>query len=404
MKRSLNVIRWFVGLLFIFSGLIKANDPLGLSYKMQEFFEVWGLQSLNDYTLVLSLVMNVFEVLAGVAVIIGWRMKLFSWLLLLLIIFFCFLTAYAYITGNIKTCGCFGDCIPLTPLTSFIKDLILLILILVLFVNRNNIKPSVHTPLPQTILLLCIAGVVFLQWYALNYLPPKDCLPYKVGDNIIANMQVKPGDEPVSEFTYVYKKDGKTLELSQDSLEKVNLDSTYEFVKRNEKVIKEGVPAKIAEFSLISLDGNDTTTDILNQQNYYVMLFANDFSTYDKWHNKDFDELLNKLSAKHISFFLVTSQKDKAVELFGNDKRVNILIGDGTVIKTAARVNATYFVMQKADVKGKYSYKNSDELNEQVDALPSNTSSAFIRETTNDKREHLTSHVSRLTANHLQPS
>jgi len=269
-----------VGVLFIFSGLIKANDPLGLSYKMQEFFEVWGLQSLNDYTLAFALVMNVFEVLAGVAVIIGWRMRLFSWLLLLLIIFFCFLTAYAYITGNIKTCGCFGDCIPLTPLTSFIKDLILLILILVLFVNRNNIRPSIHTPLPQIILLLSIAGVVFLQWYALNYLPLKDCLPYKVGDNIVANMQVKPGDEPVSQFTYVYKKNGKTIELSQDSLEKVNLDSTYEFVKRNEKVIKEGVPAKIAEFSLISLDGNDTTSDIFNQQNYYVMLFANDFNLH----------------------------------------------------------------------------------------------------------------------------
>jgi len=400
MKRYLTFIRWFVGLLFIFSGLIKANDPLGLSYKMQEFFEVWGLQSLNDYTLVFALVMNVFEVLAGVAVIIGWRMRLFSWLLLLLIIFFCFLTAYAYITGNIKTCGCFGDCIPLTPLTSFIKDLILLILILVLFVNRNNIRPSIHTPLPQIILLLSIAGVVFLQWYALNYLPLKDCLPYKVGDNIVANMQVKPGDEPVSQFTYVYKKDGKTIELSQDSLEKVNLDSTYEFVKRNEKVIKEGVPAKIAEFSLISLDGNDTTSDIFNQQNYYVMLFANDFSTYGKWHNKDFDELLNKLSAKHIPFFLVTSQKDKAVELFGNDKRVNILICDGTVIKTAARVNATYFIMQKADVKGKYSYKNFDELNEQINMLPSNANGAFFRETIDDKREkfsRLTFIVSRIS-------
>jgi len=400
MKRYLTFIRWFVGLLFIFSGLIKANDPLGLSYKMQEFFEVWGLQSLNDYTLAFALVMNVFEVLAGVAVIIGWRMRLFSWLLLLLIIFFCFLTAYAYITGNIKTCGCFGDCIPLTPLTSFIKDLILLILILVLFVNRNNIRPSIHTPLPQIILLLSIAGVVFLQWYALNYLPLKDCLPYKVGDNIVANMQVKPGDEPVSQFTYVYKKNGKTIELSQDSLEKVNLDSTYEFVKRNEKVIKEGVPAKIAEFSLISLDGNDTTSDIFNQQNYYVMLFANDFSTYGKWHNKDFDELLNKLSAKHIPFFLVTSQKDKAVELFGNDKRVNILICDGTVIKTAARVNATYFIMQKADVKGKYSYKNFDELNEQINMLPSNANSVFFRETIDDKREkfsRLTFIVSRIS-------
>src|SRR5436190_18892107 len=115
MKKSLVVIRWIVGILFIFSGLIKANDPSGLSYKMQEFFEAWGWESLNNYTLSLSLIMNSFEVLAGVAVIVGWRMRLFSWLLLLLILFFCFLTAYAYLSGKIATCGCFGDCLPLTP-------------------------------------------------------------------------------------------------------------------------------------------------------------------------------------------------------------------------------------------------------------------------------------------------
>ncbi len=94
MKTVISLIRWFVGLLFIFSGLIKANDPLGLSYKMQEFFEVWGWHFLNDYTLVFSLGMNVLEVVAGVAVIVGWRKRSVSWMLLLLIIFFTFLTGY----------------------------------------------------------------------------------------------------------------------------------------------------------------------------------------------------------------------------------------------------------------------------------------------------------------------
>src|SRR4029079_1022766 len=94
-KYLLLTLQIVVGLLFIFSGLIKANDPLGLSYKIQEFFEAWNWYAFNNYTLTLSLIMNVFEVLAGVAVIIGWRMKLFSWLLLLLIIFFAFLTGYA---------------------------------------------------------------------------------------------------------------------------------------------------------------------------------------------------------------------------------------------------------------------------------------------------------------------
>src|ERR1043165_4110158 len=133
MKILLNITRIIVGLLFIFSGLVKANDPLGLSYKMQEFFEVWGLSSLNDYTLFFALIMNSLEIIAGVAVLLGWRMKFFSWLLLLLIIFFTFLTGYALLSGKIKTCGCFGDCLPLTPLQSFIKDLVLLVLIALIF-------------------------------------------------------------------------------------------------------------------------------------------------------------------------------------------------------------------------------------------------------------------------------
>ncbi len=122
MKVFISIARLIVGTLFIFSGLIKANDPLGLSYKMQEFFEVWNLQSFNNYTLTLSVIMIAFEIIAGVAVLTGWKMKIFSWLLLVLILFFTFLTAYALFSGKIRECGCFGDCIPLQANQSFIKD------------------------------------------------------------------------------------------------------------------------------------------------------------------------------------------------------------------------------------------------------------------------------------------
>ena len=119
MKILINLARIIVGVLFIFSGLVKANDPLGLSYKMQEFFELWGMHALNDYTLAFSVAMIAFEIIAGVAVLVGWKMNLFSWLLLLLIIFFTFLTGYAVITGKPKECGCFGDCIPLSAIPIF---------------------------------------------------------------------------------------------------------------------------------------------------------------------------------------------------------------------------------------------------------------------------------------------
>ena len=135
-KTLLNITRFLVGILFIFSGLIKANDPLGLSYKMQEFFDVWHMPALNQFSLVLSVVMIIFEIVAGVAVLLGWRMQVFGWLLLILILFFSFLTGYAVISGKVRECGCFGDCIPLQAMGSFIKDLLLLLMILFLFTYR----------------------------------------------------------------------------------------------------------------------------------------------------------------------------------------------------------------------------------------------------------------------------
>ena len=125
MKSIITFSRYIVGILFIFSGLVKANDPLGLAYKMQEFFEVWAqsgwvpglMHAMSDYALTFSVIMIAFEIVAGVAVLVGWKMRLFSWLLLLLIIFFTFLTGYAYLSGKFRSCGCFGDCIPITPKT-----------------------------------------------------------------------------------------------------------------------------------------------------------------------------------------------------------------------------------------------------------------------------------------------
>src|SRR5580693_5283475 len=141
MKILISVIRALVGILFIFSGLVKADDPLGLSYKMQEFFEVWNFHWLDHFTLAFSILMIVFEIVAGVAILLGWRMKLFSWLLLVLIIFFTFLTGYAYLSGKVRECGCFGDCIPLTAGESFCKDLVLTALIVFLFIFRDRIRP-----------------------------------------------------------------------------------------------------------------------------------------------------------------------------------------------------------------------------------------------------------------------
>src|SRR5580700_4264140 len=214
MKILISIIRSLVGILFIFSGLVKADDPLGLSYKMQEFFEVWNFHWLDHFTLAFSVLMIVFEIVAGVALLLGWRIRLFSWLLLLLILFFTFLTGYAYLSGKVRECGCFGDCIPLTAGESFAKDLLLLVLILFLVAVRGRISP-VFRSAAASVFLLTLASLltIVFQWYVLVHLPVVDCLPYKAGNNLLEKRKAPPGSVPDSTvITLVYEKGGKQLE------------------------------------------------------------------------------------------------------------------------------------------------------------------------------------------------
>jgi uncharacterized membrane protein YphA (DoxX/SURF4 family) len=241
MKAAVTIIRIIVGLLFIFSGLVKANDPLGLSYKMQEFFEVWNIHGFNDWTLLMSILMNAFEIIAGFALLLGWRIKLFSWLLLILILFFTFLTGYTFITGLPKNCGCFGDCLPISSQTSFLKDVVLTIMIGFLFWQQKHIKPF----LSKTLTTIKMVGVTILafgfQWYTLNYMPVVDCMPFKKGNNIPEKMKMPANAIPDSTvITFVYEKAGKQVEFTADQFPADFSADTYKFISRYDKVIKKG--------------------------------------------------------------------------------------------------------------------------------------------------------------------
>jgi uncharacterized membrane protein YphA (DoxX/SURF4 family) len=367
MKTTLLLTRWIIGLLFIFSGLIKANDPLGLSYKMQEFFEVWGWNNLNDYTLALSMLMNVFEVLAGVAVIVGWGMRLFSWLLLLLIIFFTFLTGYALFSGKIKTCGCFGDCLPLTPAQSFGKDIFLLVLILVLFANHIKIK-SVFKPVTALVVLLLVTVTVTAgEFYVLKHLPFVDCLPYKKGNNLLEQMKTPAGAIPDSvSIVFTYTKAGKKVEFDQMHFP-ADFDSTYQYVDRHDKVAKKGngLQAKITDFSLQTLSGADTTPAVLGQPGPYIMVFAKDMNDTKDW-QPGYEKIGKAAKQKNIPILLVTADADAAVKSFPGAVIVKC---DGTVLKTAARVRPTYLLMQGATVIDKISYVDEGKVITQIEKL-----------------------------------
>ncbi len=391
MKAAISLSRIFVGVLFIFSGLVKANDPLGLAYKMEEFFLKWneGLANgsfflnkpliglfnfFDDHSLALSVIMIAFEIIAGAALLLGWRIKLFSWLLLLLIVFFTFLTGYAYLSGKFKNCGCFGDCIPITPQVSFLKDIILTVLIGFLFGHRNKIRPLFSE---RTSLLTMLAVTAFsfgIQWYTLTYLPFADCLPFKKGNNIPEQMRMPANAIPDSTvITFVYEKDGKQIEFTADKFP-ADFNASYKFISRYDKVVRKGKnnEAPIHGFVLTGEDKSNDSAAIVLAQPYAILLFCEDFSTpFSKWEN-DFEKLYTIAKQKNIPVYAITSTRDSALQLFtkAGFGDVQVFNCDYTAIRTAARTNPCLYLLKQGTVVDKWSYKRMGNVLRRLDPVP----------------------------------
>ena len=364
MKLTVTVARILTGLLFIFSGLVKAIDPLGLAYKMQEFFEAWAdsgflkglMNSLNDYALPFSIIMITLEVVVGFALLLGWQKKLTAWILFLLMLFFTFLTSYVLFSGKIRACGCFGDCIPLTPIQTFTKDIILLLLSILLLTNLKYIHPIIK-PLANTLLVaVVLALTLFLQFYVLKHLPVKDCLPYKAGNNILELRKMPENAiQDKYDYTFIYEKDGAKKDFNAAQLP----DSSWKFVERKQILIAAGsnnIPL-INDFSLTDENGVDVTDSILNNATDYYLIFMKEIpANADAWKN-DFKVWAAKQSVA-AKIYVITAQRNIVAAFLAENKITvtGILTADGTAIKTAARVNPSIFAMKGPVVQKKQSW------------------------------------------------
>ena len=370
MKILVSIARILVGGLFIFSGMVKAIDPLGLNYKMQEFFEVWAsdgylpgmMNWFHGHSLMFTIIMITLEVVLGVALLVGWQTKLVLRLLLLLMLFFTFLTSYVLFSGKIRSCGCFGDCIPLTPTQTFTKDIILLLLIFFLIWKQRYIEPLLKGMFPFAIVILSLAATWYLQVYVMKHLPVTDCLPYKKGNNIL-ELRKMPADAIPDKFAYsfIYSKDNVKKEFPMDKLP----DSTWAFVERKQTLLEAGknnVPA-INDFSLSDSTGGDSTEAILNQPHYYLFFLKELDEKSDKWMNQ-FSAISKKAKEQNIPLYIITSENAKVNAFFNqqNNYELSVFTCDATAIKTAARANPTLFEMRGPVVQGKYSWADLDKV------------------------------------------
>ncbi len=351
--------RYFVGCLFIFSGLIKLNDPIGTQIKMEEYFEVFT----NDFgaffhhfipwSLEIGMAMIVLEVALGIALLIFWRMKWTGWILLLLMVFFTFLTFYSAYFNKVTDCGCFGDAIKLTPWQSFTKDVVLIVFVFHLFWYKHRYVPVLRTREGDGVVLAVVALCLWAGVHAINHLPFIDFRAYKIGNNI--PQQMKPQEQPLIE--YIFEKEGKKIE-SQKYLS----DSTFKYI--SSKILnEEKTKPKITDYSVTSPDGEDKTAYTFEGNKLLIVIFNIEKASTNNI--AAIRELTQKLEGK-VDCFILTASSAEAIEKFRHENQLAVpfYFADATVLKTIIRSNPGIALWQNGNVLGNWHYHDTPAAEE----------------------------------------
>lgn len=348
------IIRFIVGGLFIFSGLIKVNDPIGTSIKLEEYFDVFSYDiapffaSLKTISLPIAVFLVVIEVVLGIMLIINFKPKFTIVALAVIIIFFTFLTFYSAYFNKVTDCGCFGDAIKLTPWESFLKDIFLLILIGVLLIFRDSLKPNNHS-WATVVSLFSLVMATGLSIYAIQNLPFIDFRAYKEGVNISKAMQPSAG----LEYSYVMSKGGEQVVFDQ-----YPIGDEYEFVEMNLKN-PEALP-KISDFAVWNEHG-DFTEEILTKDRVLIMI-----SNISKVNDNNFDKikaLIQGFRGSEVRFSVVSASSEEEIKtlLEREDWEVDYYLADATVVKTIMRSNPGIMVLQDGEILAKYHHNNTPD-------------------------------------------
>jgi uncharacterized membrane protein YphA (DoxX/SURF4 family) len=362
-KIAVHISRIIVGVIFIVSGFVKLTDPLGFSYKLQEYFDasVLNMEFLMPYALVIAMFVVILECVLGIMLLIGYRSKLTTWSLLLLIVFFTFLTFYSAYFNKVTDCGCFGDALKLTPWQSFTKDIILLGFILILFFGQKHIKPLFSNRLGFIGTIVAIIASTTYTLYMYNHLPSIDFRPYKIGNNILEKMEV-PADaaQPIFDYHWKFNENGKeVIKTTRGSYP----ESSGTFIEVTTEMVQAGYEPPIHDYSM-ELNGEDQTSYLMNEE-HLIILHA--FSLLES-SAIGFSAIAPKIKEaqqkgyKVIGMTASGEQEINAVkESFDID--IDFYFCDETTLKTMLRSNPGVMELSKGTILNKLHYKDIHKLN-----------------------------------------
>lgn len=358
-----NVCRFVLGATFVFSGFVKAIDPLGTQYKIHDYLEAIGLISYvpDIITLLTSIAIAALEFTLGVLMLFAMHRRVVSKVIVIFMAVMTLITLWLVIFNPVKDCGCFGDAIHLTNVQTLLKNIVLLVCSLVVahwplrmyrFLSRSTQWIAVN----YTILFILI-----ISGYCLYHLPIIDLRPYHVSANIKQGMAI-PADAAQPEFntTFILQKNGVKKEFTLDNYP----DSTWQFVDSKTIMTKEGYVPPIHDFSIQRADGSDMTDSILANKGYTFLLISPHLENADDSNFGDIDQLYEYCQEQKIPFYCLTASTGKAISHWEDitGAEYPFRFTDETTLKTIIRSNPGLVLLKNATIIRKWSHNDLPKM------------------------------------------
>ena len=356
------VARTLLGLTFLFSGFVKAIDPLGTVYKIEDYLKAFGgfCNDLIPLAGAAAVCLILVEWLLGWALVLNIRTRWTSWLALVFYLVMTPLTLWIALTNPISDCGCFGDAIVLTNWQTFWKNIVLLSLVIALLICRKAIPQLWSWWMELVIIVVAACFGLGIMGYSYRHLPFMDFRPYKVGNHIPTLMEVPEDAEPdVYETTLIYEKDGVQQEFTLENYPKG--DSTWTFVDQKSKLIKKGYEAPIHDFEILTMDFDDITYDILESEEPVTLVIMYDLKKIDR---TQLDKVMALYFDRPNVYYLTGSGEDEVVALaeemgFDEETATSVFCyTDPVTLKTIVRANPGMIVVQNGTIIEKHNLRN----------------------------------------------
>ena len=353
-----NVCRFVLAATFIFSGYVKAIDPLGTLYKLKDYATAMSLNGLlPDWVLVgVAIALGALEFALGVFMLFAVRRHVVSRITLAFMTAMTVLTLWIFVADPVKDCGCFGDALKLTNGETLLKNIVLIACAALVAWRPVDMARFISRSNQWIVRYYTVAYIVITSVYCLYTLPIFDFRPYHVGMNIKQGMEIPEGaEQPEFESTFLLRKNGETREFTLDNYP----DSTWEYVDTRTVQTKKGYEPPIHDFALTSCDtGEDITEQVLTKKGYTFLLVSPRLAVADDSNFGDIDQIYEYAEENGADFYCVTASANDEIErwrdLTGAEYR--FCNADETTLKTMIRSNPGLMLLKDGTIIGKWSH------------------------------------------------